>query len=139
MGTGRLVPVDLAHALLHGLQTVAHRLPVGLLFRQDLFGSSYAHRSEEVESLRCGTFRGLAVIVHHLQQHFSVGLVALWHHVDLVVTGLLKLGAYACLCIADFRERTGDLGDGLLVVYQVLHLQSGLLYLGHHLHQTEIV
>ena len=139
MGAGRLVPVDLAHALLHRLETVSEGFPLGLFLHQDLFSRCNAHRSEEVETLRSGAQGGLVFVVHHRLQHLGIGLIALGQHVDLVVAGLLELRADACLLVADFLERSGDLADGLVIVEQVFHLQSGLLHLGHHLDQTEIV
>ena len=52
---------------------------------------------------------------------------------------ILILRTDSRLGVADLVEGSGNLGDGIVVVDEVFHLQAGLLHLGHHLRQTEVV
>ena len=139
LGGDGLVPVDLLHALLHLQERGLEAFPLVLLVHEDLLGLRHDHRCEEVETLRCSALSGLAVVVDHLLKHFGIGLVALGHDIDLVVAGPFVFRTDTRLLVADLVELGGDLGDGLVVVDEVFHLQTGLIDLGHHLCQTKVV
>ena len=133
MRSNVLIPVYLTHALLHQLQILAQILPVGFLFHQNLFCGRNTHGSHEVDTLRCSTKGGLAIIVHHLLQHFCIGLITLWHHTYLIVTGLLELRADTCLYVANLLEITLQLVHGLLVLDEFLHGHTGLFHFADNL------
>ena len=65
LGDDGLVPVNLAHALLHLLEGGQQGLPVGLFVFQYLLGGGDTHGCHHVCTLGNGAFRRLAVVVHH--------------------------------------------------------------------------
>ena len=131
-GSG-LTPINLAHALLHLVEVRQELLPLGLLFFQNLFGCGNAHSSHNVDTLRNTALCRIAVVVDHLLQHLGIGLVALWHNINLVMAGLLELRAYASLFVAYLVKHLGKLGYLLVIVQQFVHRHSCLINLGYNL------
>ena len=66
-------------------------------------------------------------------------MIALGHHTDLVVARTFESGTYACLLITDLFQRGFYCAHGLWVVQQFRHRHAGLLYLGKHLWQAQVV
>ena len=66
-------------------------------------------------------------------------MVTLRHDVDLVVARLLVLRTNTGLFVANLVQLRRNLRDGVIVVHEVLHLQTALLDFGHYLWQTQIV
>ena len=134
-----LLPVYLAHALLHLGELAPEVLPLLAFLLQYLLGSTHPHRGKEVESLWRGARRRLRVVVHHLLQHLCVGLVALRHEAHLVVAGIFILRPDARLLLGDDVERRLQACHVSLAFQQLGQRLACLLQLSLHLGYREVV
>ena len=134
-----LAPVNLAHSLLHLCEVGRELFPVCLLVHEYLFCCGYSHCCEYVDTLRHVSQCGLIVIVHHLLKHLCIRHIALRHHTDLVVTGLLVFRTDTCLLVAYLFEVCLQFTHGLLVIQQFFHWLTCFLHFGNDLRDAQIV
>ena len=129
LGGDGLVPVDLAHALLHVVQCTLEALPFLSLFDEDLFCWGDAHSSKEVESIRGSALRRLVFVIDHFLQYLCIRLVALRHDADLHMAALLELRGDAYLLVACLLDGLLDLVERCFIVEDIQVLASLLYFL----------
>ena len=66
-------------------------------------------------------------------------MITLGHDVDLVVARLFELRTNTGLLVTNLVQFCRNLRDGIIVVHEILHLQTCLLDFSHYLWQTQIV